>query len=435
MRKIRKHVLLILLLSGGTAVSQNIFRTACRGNLAALDSLLQNNSVNIQDGRGRSLLHWAIACKKQEVFDFLIDRNINPNLEDNQNRTPMYVAVNFESEYSFNKLRKLQPDNSWVQNYGTALLERAVLMKSKLFVEKLIKYGVDVNTRNERGSTPLEIANRLDAREIYGLLLSLGADESSIRSMTMNGKYMGQEAPELIPKMFAPNFISTEESEFGSVFNADGTEFFYAVDVNGKNEIRYSKMIEGQWSKPKTILSHPRYGYNDPFLSNDENKLYFISRRALDGIGKLKDVDIWYVEKSGNGWSEPINAGLNINTNADEYYISFSESGTLYFASNGHNSNKTDHDIYYSKKTHGVYQKPVALGNQINSKDYEADVFVSPDESYMIFSSTRDNGFGRGDLHISFKDFDGKWSNAINMGNKINTQHYEYCPFVTKDGI
>ena len=237
--------------------------------------------------------------------------------------------------------------------------------------------------------------------------------------------------------MFAPNFISTEEQEFGSVFNSKGTEFYFGVDVNGRNEIRYSKIVGNRWSKPKTIFSHERYGYNDPFLSNDENRLYFISKRALDGKGKLKDVDIWYAERVDNGWSEPINAGLNINTGGDEYYISFTNNGTMCFSSNGHlrkDTARKDHDIYFSKLVYNKFQKPVLLDNAVNTTNYEADVFVSPDESYIIFCSTRNGGFGRGDLYISFKNSDGTWTKAMNMGKEINTSHYEYCPFVTKDG-
>lgn len=57
----------------------------------------------------------------------------------------------------------------------------------------------------------------------------------------LKGKYMGQTKAGLAPKMFAPNFISTEESEFGSVLNREATGFYYGMNVNGKSEIRYSK--------------------------------------------------------------------------------------------------------------------------------------------------------------------------------------------------
>ncbi|MDC8003858.1 ankyrin repeat domain-containing protein [Aureisphaera galaxeae] len=417
--------------------AQNIHRTACNGNLVRLDSMLTNTTINVKDNRGRSLLHWAVACKKKEVFDYLIEKDININGTDNQEKTPLHVAVQFNNLEYFDYLIQLQSSSDWRSNYGASLLELAVLNRNKTLTEKLIASGIDLNIKNERGSTALEISERINADAMYELLLSQGADVNLVRKFEMKGEYMGQEVPETTPKMFAPNFISTEEQEFGSVFNTEGTEFYFGVDVGGRNEIRFSKMVANQWTKPVTIITHERYSYNDPFLSNDENRLYFISKRALDGKGKIKDVDIWYVERTNNGWSEPINAGLNINTEGNEYYISFTKDGTMYFSSNGHaeeQKEEPDYDIYYSKLIDGKFQKPVVLGDSINTEDYEADVFISPDESYMIFCSTRDNGFGRGDLYISFKNANNTWSRAVNMGEEINTEHYEYCPFVTKDG-
>lgn len=245
-------------------------------------------------------------------------------------------------------------------------------------------------------------------------------------------KYLKQTPPSIVPEVFAPSLISkASEYEFGSVFNKDATEFFYGVSVNGKEEIRYSKLIGNNWSKPKTILIHAQYGYNDPFLSPDENRLYFISKRALDGLAKPKDYDIWYVERVGSQWSDPINAGSNINSNKNEYYISFTNNGTMYFASNKVGSN---FDIYSSKSLNGKFQKAILLSDSINTPSYEADVFIAPDESYMIFCANRKEGLGHGDLYISFKNTDGTWSKSVNMGKRINTKGHELCPFVSKDG-
>lgn len=414
--------------------AQSIQRTVCDGNMVRLDSLLQHTDINITDDSGRSLLHWAVACKQKETFDFLVQKGIRINVADNQEQTPMHVAVRFGNLQYFELLLRLQPSNQWISNYGASLMEKAVLNKDTVFVKKLIQSGIAINGANERGNTALEISERIGAKKVASILRSLGADDGLVRMIKKKGNYMGESAPDTIPKMFAPNFISTEEQEFGSIFNSTGTEFYFGVDRGGTNEIRYSKMVDGLWSKPETLLSHELYSYNDPFLSNDQKRLYFISKRPFDSVGKPKDVDIWYIQKSKTGWSDPINAGPEINTTGDEYYISFTDTGTLYFASNGHNPDKSDHDIYSAALVDGVYQKPVALSDAINTENYEADVFIAPDASYMIFCSTREEGLGRGDLYISFKTNDGQWSEAVNMGDTINTPYYEYCPFVTKDG-
>ena len=151
----------------------------------------------------------------------------------------------------------------------------------------------------------------------------------------------------------------------------------------------------------------------------------------------IDDIDIWYsVRKKDNKWSAPINAGPEINTDFNEYYISFTSEGTMYFASNKENAPKRGHDfeIYSSAYMGGEFQRPVKLSNAVNTRAYEADVFIAPDESYIIFCSFRRSGLGEGDLYISFKTKNGEWTEAKNMGEEINSEHHELCPFVTHDG-
>lgn len=247
--------------------------------------------------------------------------------------------------------------------------------------------------------------------------------------------YLNQPPPGLTPEVFAPGLISKEnEFEFGSVFSADGTEFYYAVDVDGKPEIRYTKLAGKQWTSPVKLFYHEQYGYNDPFLSPDEQQLYFISSQPLNGTGPKKDIDIWYAEREKNGWSAPINAGPVINSDSNEYYISFTQTGTMYFSSNTNAMGSGDYDIYSSRSVDGKFQSPHRLSDAVNKRTYEADVFVAYDESYLIFCATRPGGYGRGDLYISFRQDDGSWGQAKNMGHVINTKEYEFCPFVTRDG-
>jgi len=258
----------------------------------------------------------------------------------------------------------------------------------------------------------------------------------AIAQQKSSQKYLGQPAPTSTPALFAPGLVSINGlTEFGSVFSKDGNTFYYAIEPNGKAEIHSIKFVNNAWSKPEVVLLHDRYGYNDPFLSPDEKRLYFISTRALDGKSDPKDYDIWYVERKGNSWSEPINAGDQINSPRNEYYMSFTKTGTMYFSSNRNTEeHSNDYNVYSSKSINGKFQAPIKLSNAINSDAYEADVFVAPDESYLIFSAEKPGGYGRGDLYISFSNANGTWTDAKNVGKEINGRRSEYCPFVTADG-
>ncbi|HEY0741032.1 MAG TPA: hypothetical protein VGD40_06190 [Chryseosolibacter sp.] len=70
----------------------------------------------------------------------------------------------------------------------------------------------------------------------------------------------------------------------------------------------------------------------------------------------------------------------------------------------------------------------------MNTSSYEADVFVAPDESYIVFAANRPDGLGSGELYVSFRNDDGTWTQSKSLGNSINTETDDFCPYVTADG-
>lgn len=273
---------------------------------------------------------------------------------------------------------------------------------------------------------------------IFATLLILPNTLLAQTTIPERSMYLNQKLPGIAPTVFAPDLISLKDHyEYGSVFSRDGKEFYYAVIINDKPQIRYSQFVDNTWTAPKTVIGNARYEYNDPFLSPDGKRLFFISDQAKDGKGDKKDFDIWYLEREKDGWSQiPVNAGPAINTEKNEYYMSFTKTGTMYFSSNGGTDQATDknYDIRSSRFSKGEFKPSIKLISAVNTEHYEADVFVSPDEQYMIFCSERPGGHGKGDLYISFKSKSGDWQKAKNMGSTINTEGYEFCPFVTSDG-
>lgn len=247
-------------------------------------------------------------------------------------------------------------------------------------------------------------------------------------------QYIDLNPPGKESKVFAPGVVSLESRyEFGSVFSPNGREFFFAYVEKGKNTIMAMYYEEGQWSAADTVLHDEIYGFNDPFLSPDGDRLYYISNYREDEDSERGDIDIWYSERQADGrsWSAPINAGRQINSVENEYYISFNQQGTMYFATNYYD--KGNFDIYRSAFKNGSFQPAEKLGPAVNTGAYEADVFVAPDESYLIFAAGRDSNIGLGDLYISFRK-NGKWTQSKNMGPLVNSAQHELCPFVTYDG-
>ncbi len=176
------------------------------------------------------------------------------------------------------------------------------------------------------------------------------------------------------------------------------------------------------------------YGDIEPTFSPDGNTLYFASNRPLQKDSAIKDFDIWKTEKIKGIWSEPENLGAPINTDANEFYPAVTTNGKLYFTAAYKENAVGKEDIWMSRLENGIYTTPVALPETVNSTLYEFNAFVSPDDSYIIFTSYgREDDFGGGDLYISKKDAKGEWLAAKNLGAKINSKGLDYCPFVSFD--
>ncbi len=254
-------------------------------------------------------------------------------------------------------------------------------------------------------------------------------------------QFLNDITPDSVPIIYAPNIISLEDRyEFGITISKDGREILFGVDpifdlqTPGVHKIWRTAFEDGSWSEPEIFLTHPEFTRNDPMFSPNEDRIYFISNQPDEGE-EIDDVDLWYIQKRDEDWSEPINLGSTINSEFDEFYSSFTSDGSMYFASNAQaDENSRNYDIHRAQWNNGIFEEPVAQSDSINTRFYEGDVFVSPDESYIIFAAARRGGFGRGDLYISFKNETGEWKQAKNMGELINTENHELCPYITPDG-
>jgi len=251
----------------------------------------------------------------------------------------------------------------------------------------------------------------------------------------LKGSYLGQAPPGMNPIIFAPGIISTAKGEFNSLFSPDGNEFYFTVAERGKNcKIMFAKLENKQWTKPRVASFSGVYNDMDPGISADGQTIYFGSSRSNDNT-KKEGCDIWEVVRKPKGlWSEPRNIGEPVNSTKNENYPTKTKNGTLYFQSNGH-SGSGGLDIFRSEYTNGKHSEPENLGSNINSEYNDFDAFIARDESYLIFSSSnRPGGFGSGDLYIGFKNRDGSWTKAQNMGSTINSSEIEYCPQISPDG-
>ncbi|MFC2156635.1 TolB family protein [Acidobacteriota bacterium] len=228
----------------------------------------------------------------------------------------------------------------------------------------------------------------------------------------LRGPYLGQNPPGQTPELFAPGIISTCTQHSSVYFTQDGREVYFSRMFPRPSVIMYMGEKNGQWTSPQVVCE----GLT-PGLAPDGRMIFFSTSK------------LWKLFKTPEGWTEPevLPPLINFQKRQDTPYAT--ADGTLYFCSM---FGKAD-GIYRSVLKNGEYLQPERLEYGISDGSPNFSPYISPDESYMIFSSIRP-GFGISDLYISFHNVDGTWTKPKNMGPKINTGAKEGFPFVSFDG-
>ncbi|ESP90473.1 MULTISPECIES: PD40 domain-containing protein [Pseudoalteromonas] len=252
--------------------------------------------------------------------------------------------------------------------------------------------------------------NLIGTLVLSAVFISVAANSNETPSSDLN-PYLGEQPPGLTPKPFAPGKVTTKHYELTGLFSHDMSSF-YLIRNGGSYTaptLTRFKNEKGQWHEE--IVSK-RVG--TPFISPDGQTMYLSSR---------------YKTKTGDKWSEIKKLPAPFGT-LPTMRLTVSAKGTYFF-----DEFKKDFtgDIRYARLIKGEYETPKLLSKNINAgKSFHP--FIAPDESYLIFDTTRAGGFGGSDLYISFKSSDGSWGDPINMGDKINTPAWEALANVTPDG-
>ncbi|MDR1055442.1 MAG: OmpA family protein [Prevotellaceae bacterium] len=159
---------------------------------------------------------------------------------------------------------------------------------------------------------------------------------------------------------------------------------FYARSDGKKSYIQFMEYKNNKWiKKDKIEIDSKREPIGHPFITPDGNRIYFTSTMA-GGYGKS---DIWYIERTGSGWTNPINAGDKVNTAGNEVYATVA-SDYLFFASDGH-VGFGGFDIFASKMVNGIPQQAFNMGHPFNTFADDYNLAMRTDMEEGIFVSGR----------------------------------------------
>ena len=259
----------------------------------------------------------------------------------------------------------------------------------------------------------------------------------------LKGSYFGQKPPGTTPEVFMPEVFNMYKYLHGKLlFSPNGKEVFWVITTSDNGVDIFERLFikqknDGTWAPPVESFFSLRYKENGPTYSASGNRLYYQSRANLNNDGGSKDIDIWFRERAGDGWSTPHNIGLPVNTTEDESQPWIATDGSIYFCRDNKNEvagESGGSDIFYSKYIDGKYSEPVCLGSEINSEYAETEPTIAADNSYLLFMSNRPSGFSRMmNLYVSFRTPNGGWTNARCISHELKIENI-WFPTLSYDG-
>jgi len=200
------------------------------------------------------------------------------------------------------------------------------------------------------------------------------------------------------PKLLS-KYLRTRLNDGPATFNSVGDTVYFSNNLITEGNLRkisatrnklgiFYAVREGKkWTKIREMrFNNEWYNISTPCLAPQGNRLYFASDKP-DGFG---GTDIYYSERRGDYWGDPVNLGPIINSAGNESYPFINSGGELFFASDGH-PGLGGKDVFYSRMKDGRWLTPVRLNPPVNSQYDDFALITDPLGNSGYFSSNRDN--------------------------------------------
>ncbi len=231
------------------------------------------------------------------------------------------------------------------------------------------------------------------------------------------------------PTLFQPFPVPPGKQLIDVAFTSSAQTLYITSKAGKDDTILESTRSGGGWSAPRVVPFSGTWRDLEEVITPDGSAMIFASNRPVAMGGRPLDAfyygrylpkrggNLWIVRRSGAGWGTPQRLPDAINANTSTYSPAIAADGTLYFMRAS--GKKGVFHLFTSRREAGSYRSsaPAPFGDP---RYAEFDPTVAPDNSFVIFSSTRPPARkGTADLFISFRRR-GTWSPARDMGRTIN---------------
>ena len=174
-----------------------------------------------------------------------------------------------------------------------------------------------------------------------------------------------------------------------------------------------------------------------PVLNSDATIMYFVRafHEENEGYEEHKEnEDIWEAVKDENGNWKKAEHEVTINDEKNNSIIGQGVDDHFFLLNTYQDKRHLDYGIAQTRKLgEHNWTKPLVI--KIPKLKYQGDFYdfyITHDEQILIISIQGEDSRGKEDLYVA-KNIDGKWTDPINLGDKINTSGFEMSPFLTED--
>lgn len=209
------------------------------------------------------------------------------------------------------------------------------------------------------------------------------------------------------------------------------------------NALRQKKLKKSRYKVSQAkIFNSRRADFAPQYLDTDLTTLYFTSsNEKATGTDKseitgTKKSDIFFSKKDEKGnWQRPEPAEGELNSVHDEGIVSFSpDRQTMYLTMARRSPNAdTSVEIYTSRRSDASWSAPQKFEITADTLSAFGHPAVSPDGTYLYFSSDMPGGMGGKDIwRINLNERAGSLEN---LGEQINTAGDEMFPYLRTDSL
>ncbi|TGE20242.1 hypothetical protein E5J99_00610 [Hymenobacter elongatus] len=217
--------------------------------------------------------------------------------------------------------------------------------------------------------------------------------------------------------------------------------------------IQHSKNAKIQFNSPKDIFVknlgptiNTAFSEHSPVISNDDKLLLFTSRgenvtgatgstanpknKSVAADGEYYE-DIFEAKRvDDENWEKPRSLSGALNGKGHDASIQVFDNDTKMLMYRQDENG----DIFYAEKAGGDWAEPKKLNNNINSKAFESDAYITPDGLTIYFSTSKFSELNTLDIYYATRQAGGDWGTPKSLGGVVNTAFDDDSPYLSKDG-